>query len=58
MNLRLYENNNLYIRVINRTSILITYIIRFTIKIIEINYDVNAFIILKNVLYFILFNRP
>jgi hypothetical protein len=58
MNLRLHEDNNLYIRVTNRTSILITHIVRFTIKIVGIDYNIKAFVMSENVLYFIFFSRP
>ena len=57
-NLRLHENDNLCIRVVNGMSILIIHVVRFTIKIIGIDHNIKAFIIPGNVLYSIFFNRP
>jgi hypothetical protein len=58
INLRLHEDNNLYNRVINGTSISITHIVRFTIKIVRIDYNIKAFVMPENVLYFIFLSRP
>jgi hypothetical protein len=58
INLRLHENDNLCIRIINRTSIPITHVVRFKIKIVGIDYDVKAFIMPENVSYSIILSRP
>jgi hypothetical protein len=57
-NLRLHEDDNLCIRVANGTSIPITHVVRFTIKIVGIDHDVEAFVMPGNVSYSILLGRP